>query len=313
MTHSPMHVGIDVSKAWLDVATWPTGTAFRVANTAVGWAELVARLSTLPIAAIGLEASGGYERGVLRHLLDAGLSARRINPFQLRQFAKACGIRAKNDRLDAAMIARFLAQMPSREVLRHPAAEALAALVLARRQLTEEHVRLQNQSAQVEDAFLRRFHRQRLARLKADILRLDRRLAEQVAANPDFAHRQRLLRSAPGVGPVLAHTLLALMPELGSLSGPEAAALAGVAPYDWDSGTYAGQRHIWGGRAPVRCALYMACLAAARHNPRLKPCYDRLIAKGKPAKVALVAIMRKLITMLNAMLRDKLEWIPNLS
>lgn len=311
MAHSPVHVGIDVSKTWLDVATWPTGAAFRVANTAAGWAELVARLSKLPIVAIGLEASGGYERGVLRHLLEAGLSARRINPFQLRQFAKACGIRAKNDRLDAVMIARFLAQMPSREVLRHPAAEALAALVLARRQLIEEHTRLQNQSAQVEDAFLRRFHRLRLARLKADILRLDRRLAEQVAANPNLAHRQCLLRSAPGVGPVLAHTLLALMPELGSLSGPEAAALAGVAPYDWDSGTYTGERHIWGGRAPVRRALYMASLAAARFNPRLKPCYDRLIAKGKAPKVALVAIMRKLLTMLNAMLRDNLAWNPN--
>jgi transposase len=308
MTQSAVHVGIDVAKDRLDVALGPTGPGFVVDNSPAGWKALQQRLTGLPVSAIGLEASGGYERGVLRALLAAGFSVRLINPFRLRQFAKALGVFAKNDRLDARVIARFLAQMPTRAAVRHPAAERLAELVQARRQLSEELVRLENQSTPVADALLKRLLQRRRARLRADLLLLDKRLAEQIAADAALAARARLLRSVPGVGPVLAATLLALLPELGSLSRQQIAALVGVAPFDYESGKFQGERRIWGGRAGVRSALYMAALSGSRCNPVLQAFHARLKAAGKLPKVALVAVMRKLITTLNAMVRDGREW-----
>jgi transposase len=308
MTQSAVPVGIDVAKDRLDVALGPAGPGFVVDNSPAGWKALQQRLTGLPVSAIGLEASGGYERGVLRTLLAAGFSVRLINPFRLRQFAKALGVFAKNDRLDARVIARFLAQMPTRAAVRHPAAERLAELVQARRQLSEELVRLENQSAPVADALLKRLLQRRRARLRADLLLLDKRLAEQIAADAALAARARLLRSVPGVGPVLAATLLALLPELGSLSRQQIAALVGVAPFDHESGKFQGERRIWGGRAGVRSALYMAALSGSRCNPVLQAFHARLKAAGKLPKVALVAVMRKLITTLNAMVRDGREW-----
>jgi transposase len=308
MTQSAVPVGIDVAKDRLDVALGPAGPGFVVDNSPAGWKALQQRLTGLQVSAIGLEASGGYERGVLRALLAAGFSVRVIHPFRLRQFAKALGVFAKNDRLDARVIARFLAQMPTRAAVRHPAAERLAELVQARRQLSEELVRLENQSAPVADALLKRLLQRRRARLRADLLLLDKRLAEQIAADAALAARARLLRSVPGVGPVLAATLLALLPELGSLSRQQIAALVGVAPFDHESGKFQGERRIWGGRAGVRSALYMAALSGSRCNPVLQAFHARLKAAGKLPKVALVAVMRKLITTLNAMVRDGREW-----
>jgi transposase len=308
MTQSAVPVGIDVAKDRLDVALGPTGPGFVVDNSPAGWKALQQRLTGLQVSAIGLEASGGYERGVLRALLTAGFSVRLINPFRLRQFAKALGVFAKNDRLDARVIARFLAQMPTRAAVRHPAAERLAELVQARRQLSEELVRLENQSAPVADALLKRLLKRRRARLRADLLLLDKRLAEPIAADAALAARARLLRSVPGVGPVLAATLLALLPELGSLSRQQIAALVGVAPFDHESGKFQGERRIWGGRAGVRSALDMAALSSSHCNPVLQAFHARLKAAGKRPKVALVAVMRKLITTLNAMVRDGREW-----
>jgi len=301
--------GIDVSKDRLDVMVLPEQQCLSVHNDAGGWAELVERLRGLAITAIGLEATGGYERGVMRALLAAGMSVRQINPFRLRQFARASGVVAKNDPLDARMIASFVAIMPTRPAQRHtPAVERLVEILAVRRQLSDEKVAAGNAGRLLEDVMLQRLSRRRIARLSADIDTLDQRLVEIVAADPTLAHRYRLLLSMPGVGPVLASTLIALLPELGRLNRHQIAALVGVAPYDFDSGLLKGVRRIWGGRAPVRNVLYMAAMSASQHNRALKLFHERLKADGKEPKVAIVAVMRKMITTLNAMVRDDVGW-----
>jgi transposase len=306
---NPHNVGIDVSMKRLDVAILPAGAHFSVANDDAGWAELVDRLRQFAIAAVGLEPTGGYERGIVRALLAAGLSVRRINPAKLRQFARAHGVLAKNDRLDARMIATYVALIPTRPVQADPAVERLAEILTMRRQLCDEHVAVINQASHLEDAMLRRIAKRRLARLQADIVLLDKRLADTVAVEPCLARRYRLLVSMPGVGATLACTLLALLPELGQIGRKQIAALVGVAPYDFDSGKLKGHRCIYGGRATIRTVLYMAALSAYRFNPALKRFHQRLAAAGKKPKVAIVAVMRKMITTLNAMLRDASEWM----
>ena len=302
------HVGVDTSKDWFDVEVLETGEQLQVSNDRAGWAQLVRWLKRRSIAAIGIEASGGYERGVVKALLKADLPVRRINPYKLRRFAEACGIKAKNDRIDAGLIARFVAVLPSRPVRLDPAVERLAELVGTRHQLVEELTRIGNQAQHVTDAEIKRLRRRQIRQLEAEILRLDKRIAEAVAADQETAQKDRLLQSVKGVGPVLSHTLLAFMPELGSLTRHEAASLMGVAPFDHDSGKMKGQRAIWGGRQTVRDAAYMAALVAGQHNPVLRIFRDRLTASGKKPKVVLVALMRKLITILNAILRDQRPW-----
>jgi transposase len=305
--------GIDVSKDRLDVMVLPEQQRFAVRNDAAGWAELIARLRGFAIAAIGLEASGGYERGAMRALLAAGLPACQVNPFKLRQFAKASGVLAKNDPLDTRMIASFVAIMPTRPAQpRPPAIERMAEMLAVRRQLNVEKVAAENAARLLEDAMLQRLSRRRIARLAADIDMLDRHLAVITASDAALAHRYRLLTSMPGVGPVLACTLIALLPELGTMSRKQVAALVGVAPYDFDSGKFRGRRCIWGGRAPVRDVLYMAAMSASNWNPVLKAFHHRLKAAGKLPKVAIVAVMRKIITTLNAMVRDDVVWADHL-
>lgn len=308
MAQVSVFVGIDVSKDRLDVAVWPGGEAFCVANDREGRLELTRRLRRLEVEAVGLEASGGYERPVMKALFAADLPVRRVNPFRVRQFAQACGIMAKNDRIDAQVIARFVATIPDRTVEPNPRAEELAELVTMRRQLCEELTRAGNQASHARQAVVRRLCLRRAARLKADILALDQAIAQAVAADPDMARKNALLRSTPGVGPVFAHTLLALLPELGTLTNRQAAALVGVAPYDHESGLFKGQRRIFGGRQNVRDVAYMAAIAAGRCNPALRAVRERLLAAGKKPKVVLVALMRKLVTILNAMLRDNRPW-----
>jgi len=301
--------GIDVSKDRLDVMVLPDQQCSSVRNDVDGWTELVEQLRGSSIAAIGLEATGGYERGVMRALLAAGMSVRQINPFRLRQFARASGVVAKNDPLDARMIASFVAVMPTRSVQRHtPAVERLTEMLAVRRQLSNEKVAAENAARLLEDAMLQRLSRRRIARLSADVEKLDERLIEIVAADATLAHRYHLLISMRGVGPVLACTLIALLPELGRLNRKQVAALVGVAPYNFDSGLLKGVRRIWGGRAPVRHVLYMAAMSASQHNPVLKAFHDRLEAAGKEPKVVIVAVMRKMITTLNAMVRDDVAW-----
>ena len=301
--------GIDVSKERLDVMVLPQQHCSSVANDAAGWAGLVEQLRGFSISAIGLEASGGYERGVTRALLAAGMPVRQVNPFRLRQFANASGVIAKNDSLDARMIASFVAVMPTRPLQRHaPVIERLAEMLTVRRRLSAEKVAAENASRLLEDAMLQRLSRRRLARLAADLDQLDQHMIQVVAADATLAHRYRLLTSMPGVGPVLACTLTGWLPELGRLSRAQVAALVGVAPYDCDSGKLRGVRSIWGGRANVRNVLYMAALSAARHNPVLKAFAERLKTAGKEPKVIIVAVMRKMIVTLNAMIRDNVGW-----
>src|SRR4051795_6149340 len=305
--------GIDVSKDRLDVVVLPEGRFCSVSNDAAGWAELVARLHPLTVSTIGLEPSGGYERGIIRALLAAGLSVRRINPNKLRQFARARGVLAKNDRLDARLIAEYVAIMPTRVVQRDDAVERLAEIVTMRRQLCDEHVAVENQAGHLEDVMLRRLSKRRLIRLEADIRLLDKRLTEMVATNAAFAQLYELLTSMPGVGPVLACTLIALLPELGRMNRKQVAALVGLAPYAFDSGKLKGARCIWGGRASIRRVLYMAALIAMRCNPALKAFHNRLAATGKKPKVVIVAVMRKMIITLNAMLRNETPWVDRSS
>src|SRR5215831_18209029 len=301
--------GIDVAKDSLDVVVLPEQQCLLVRNDAAGWAELVKQLRGLSIAAVGLEASGGFERGVMRALLAANMAVHRINPFKLRQFAKASGVLAKSDRLDARVIASFIAIMPTRRAQRpSPAIERLTEILSVRRQLSDQKIAAQNASAMLEDAMLLRLSRRRISRLAADIDMLDRSLVEIVRTDVALAHRYRLLTSMPGVGPVLACTLIALLPELGRMSRKQVAALVGVAPYAFDSGALKGRRCIWGGRANVRQVLYMAAMSASNWNPVLKAFHDRLAAAGKLPKVVIVAVMRKMFTMLNAMVRDDLVW-----
>jgi transposase len=306
--------GIDVSKDRLDVMVLPEEQRSSVSNDPTGWANLVEQLRGLSIAAIGIEASGGYERGVMRALLSAGMPVRHVNPFKLRQFAKASGVLAKNDPLDARMIASFVAIMPTRPAQsRPPAVERLLEVLAVRRQLSAEKVAAENASRLLENAMLQRLSRRRIARLAADIEMLDERLVEIVAADAALAHRYRMLTSMPGVGPVLACTLIALLPELGRMSRKQVAALVGVAPYAFESGKLKGKRCVWGGRAPVRHVLYMAAMSASNWNPVLKRFHDRLKAAGKLPKVIIVAVMRKMITMLNAMVRDGVVWADRYS
>jgi transposase len=308
MTQQEAFVGIDISKARLDVAVLPSGETFEVANDEGGRRELVRRLRPLQAAAVGLEASGGYERAVLRALIDAGLSARLTNPLRVRQFARACGTIAKNDRLDALAIARFVQLVPQRKAVASPAIDALAELVTARRQVTDEITRLKNQAGHATQAVLKRLAKARIAHLERDRTVIEKAIEAAIAADPDLAAKYALLRSVPGVGPVYAAALLALMPELGGLTSKQAAALLGVAPFDCDSGGYKGQRRIFGGRRTLRDIAYMAALVAGTRNPLFKAVKDRLLAAGKPPKVALVALMRKMIVTLNAILRSGQPW-----
>lgn len=308
MTQVETFVGIDVSKAWLDVAVFGDGRAWRMTNDDEGWRDLLARLKPLKPNAVGIEASGGYERGVIGPLVKAGLPVRRLDPRKLRCFARACGVMAKNDRIDAAMIARFVTVLPGRTVEPDPAAEALAELVDARRRLCEDQTRLANQTRQTRDPLLRRMASRQAARLKADVALLDKRLAQVVAADPALAERDRLLRSVPGVGPVLGWTLMAHLPELGRLTHRQIAALVGVAPYDHDSGGMKGRRSIRGGRVQVRNVAYMAAVVAGQHNPVLAAMRRRMLDTGKRPKVVIVAMIRKLLTFLNAIVRDQTPW-----
>jgi len=301
-------VGVDVAKDRLDVALHPEGLRFSVSNDASGWRQLCRELAPRGVRGIGIEASGGYERGVISTLLRAGLPVCRVNPWRLRQFAKAAGPLAKNDRLDARAIAWFVATLPCRRIERDPRREQLAELVDARRQMVDLQLALSNELSHRQDRELCRMQQRRLRRLAADLLRLDQRIAAAIAAEPAFAHADRLLRSVPGVGPVLAATLLAHLPELGRIPRRQLGALVGVVPYDFDSGKMRGLRCIFGGRAGVRRVLFMAAQAAALSNPVLRTYKQRLLAVGKKAKVAIVAVMRKLLVILNAMLRDDQPW-----
>src|SRR5262245_52011106 len=301
--------GIDVSKDRLDVMVLPEERCFSVSNDAAGWDKLIEQLRPSAVAALGIEASGGYERGVMRSLLAAGLPVHQVSPFKLRQFARASGVLATNDPLAARTLASSVAVMPTRPAQRQtPAVERLTEVLAARRQLGAEKVAAENASRLLEDAMLQGLSRRRIARLAADIDRLDKCMVEIVATDATLDQRYRLLSSMPGVGPLLACTLIALVPELGGMNRKQVAALVGVGPYAFESGTLKGRRCIWGGRAHVRQVLYMAAMSASNWNPALRTFYARLKAAGTLSKVAILAGWRQALTTLNAMVRDDVVW-----
>lgn len=308
---TPCCVGVDVSKNHLDVHLRPQGEAFRLTNDPEGIAALVARLVPLAPTCIVLEATGGLEVPAAAALAAAGLIPSLVNPRQARDFAKATGRLAKTDKIDAAALAHFAeAIRPPARPLPDAAAQAFTALLTRRRQLIEMHVAESNRLPTAASTTVRRNIEKHLRWLDSQLKDLDGALAEAVQASPLWRAKEDLLRGVPGIGPTVAFTLLAELPELGTLSRRQIASLAGLAPRNRDSGRFRGQRCIGGGRAEVRSALYMASLSAARHNPLLRVFYQRLRAAGKLAKVALVAVARKLLTIINAMLRDDRAWDP---
>lgn len=306
---SQICIGIDVSKAWLDVAQWPDAMSARFGNDEEGIAEVVKWCTERAPERIALEATGGYEVACASALVATGLPAAVINPRQVRDFAKAIGRLAKTDALDAVVLARFAAAIgPALRPLPAEDARELEALITRRRQLvamqTMEKNRLQQALPKLRPAI--RDHIDWLRRQIADTTD-DMRLA--LEASPAWQVKADLLRSTPGVGDITAMVLLAELPELGQLNRKQIAALVGVAPLNRDSGTFVGKRTTWGGRATVRAALYMAALSLVRtRKGPLADFHQRLKAAGKPFKVAITAVMRKLLTTLNAMLRDQQPW-----
>ncbi|SAL62257.1 transposase [Caballeronia turbans] len=307
---SPLFVGIDVSGPFLDVAYHESSETFRLPNAPEGFAELTHRLLPLKPQLIVLEATGKLERAVLQALCQAGLPAVAVNSKWVRDFARSTGQLAKTDRLDARVIAHFGATIkPEIRPLTDEQTQQLQALILRRAQLIEMLTAEQNRRKRAHksalpsiDEFIR-FITQR-------IKDADRDIDAFLHANEVWRKTEALLRSTPGIGKTTAAALIAFLPELGSLNARQIASLVGLAPFNSDSGAHRGERHIKGGRHIVRRALYMACVAAQRANPNIKAFCDRLRAKGKKTKVAFVAGMRKLLTQLNAMMRDRTPWNP---
>ena len=303
----PPFLGLDVARDHLDLAVYPTQDAWRVPNTPVGHAALVRRARALQPARIVLEASGGYERAVDAALTGAGLPAVVVNPRQVRDFARSRNILAKTDRLDAWVLARFAAEVqPPLRPRPDATTQHLHALVTRRRQLLAMRVAEQQRRHQAPPA-LRADFDAHLAWLTQHLADLDARLDHAVQTHPALRARAAWLQSIPG--PVACRTLLAELPELGTLSRHQVAALVGVAPFNRDSGTWRGRRCVWGGRASVRAALYMAALAASRANPHLRAFYQRLVAAGKPKLVVLTACMRKLLVLCNALCKQQTVWV----
>jgi transposase len=301
--------GIDVSKDKLDVHVLPLGASRTVDYDAAGLTALCGWLVGVGVALAAVEASGGYERQVSEALEEAGLVVMRLNPLRVRRFAELRGRLAKTDRLDARTIAEFAQAYPQdRRLKRDPRRERLAEHLLVRRHTQEVIVDCVNQLEHLRDSRLRRLVLARKASMERMCGALDRRLAELIAEHADLAELSERLRSVPGVGPVLTTTLIALLPELGSLTRRQVACLVGVAPFDHSSGRQAGPKSIQAGRAGIRNALYMAAMVASRWNPAISAFSARLAAK--PGKVRLVACMRKLIVTLNAMVRDHTQWQP---
>lgn len=313
MSPVPVFVGIDISKDRLDIALRPTGARETVANAEPAITALVARLQACRPTLIVLEATGGFELAVTAALVAAQQPVVVVNPRQVRDFAKATGQLAKTDALDAAILAQFAeAVRPALRPMPEATTQALAALLTRRRQLVAMRMAESNRLGTALPP-VRQGLRAHLAWLDRQLAQLDEDLTRAIRESPIWREKDVLLQSTPGVGPVLARTLLASLPELGTLNRKQIAALVGVAPLNRDSGRLRGRRTIWGGRAPVRAALYMGALAATRWNPVIRAFYQRLCAAGKAKKVALTACMRKLLIILNAMVQHRTPWETNLA
>ena len=305
-----VYAGIDVSAAHLDMAVLPSGEERRFTNDGEGIKTLTDHLAGMGSVLVVLEATGGMELPVVGELAVAGVELVVVNPRQVRDFARATGKLAKTDALDAQMLARFgEAVKPAVRPLPDATLMELRGLATRRHQLmkmlTAERNRLRTAPQRVQPQI-----KEHILWLKRQIKDLDKDLHDSIRSTPLWRAQENLLRSVPGVGPVVSSILLAKLPELGALNRYQIGALVGVAPLNRDSGAMRGKRKIWGGRAPVRAALYMAALVATRCNPVIKTFYERLLQAGKPKKVALTACMRKLLTILNVMVRDQCPWSP---
>lgn len=309
MNTPSVSIGIDVSRDWLDVAIAPEGPHWRIVRAPEALEDLAAQLQGHVPARIVLEATGGLEAPVAAVLAAHGLPVVVVNPRQVRDFARATGRLAKTDRLDATVLARFAHQVaPPLRPLKDADTAALHALVERRRQLVEMLVAEKNRLQAATNARVRRGLKEHIAWLQRRIGGCDDEIRRWLKASPLWRERDELMRSVPGVGPVTVMTLCSHLPELGTLNRRQIAALAGLAPLNRDSGHYRGHRAVWGGRARVRQALYMAVVAGLRCNPVLQRSYHRLRAAGKSPKLALTALMRKLLTILNAMVRNHTTW-----
>lgn len=307
---SVVFVGIDVSKKWLDVAVIPSNESWRTENTDEAIHALMERLRARQTERIVVESTGGFEVRLVTELYKNGLPVSRVNPARVREFARSIGQLAKTDKLDAKVLARFAeAVQPPLTRLPNEAEQALSALLARRKQLLEMLTAEQNR-LETAPTGIRSSLQEHIQWLRDQGKKLDREIDKFIQTHPDFKHKDEILQSTPGVGKVTASTLVANLPELGECDGKQIAALVGTAPFNRDSGFKKGKRSIQGGRAEVRQVLYMAALSATRHNCIIKTFYQRLLAAGKKKKVALVACMRKLLTILNAMLAHHSYWKP---
>lgn len=303
-------IGVDVAKDWLDLAATETTTIERLPHTAEGIEQVLQRAREWAVERITVEASGGWETALVAALAAAGLPVVVVNPRQVRAYARALGRLAKTDRIDARVLCDFTcAVQPPLRPLQDEQAALLAALLTRRQQLLAMRTAEKNRLALGSQGQVRKNLRAHIKWLDRHLHDTDREIQRLIEASPVWQATADLLISAPGVGSTTARVLIGQLPELGHLDRKQIAALAGLAPYNRDSGRYRGQRVIWGGRREVRQALYMATLAAVRSNPPIRDFYQRLKAAGKPSKVALTACMRRLLTMLNAMVRDQAPWV----
>ena len=308
MEQEPRFVGIDVSKAQVDVAVRPTGQRWVVSYDDTGVQELVSQMVDLGPALVLLKATGGLELSLVAALAAAALPVVVVNPRQVRDFARATGVLAKTDALDAAILAHFAdAVRPSVRPLKDAETQVLNSLAARRHQVMTMLVSEKNRLGTAISAVRPRIEAH-IAWLEQELEDLDGGLRQTLRRSPVWREKDDLLRTVPGVGEQLSLTLLAYLPELGTLDRREIAALAGVAPFNRDSGTLRGKRTVWGGRSRVRAVLYMEALVGSRHNPVIRDFYQKLLAAGKPKKVALVACMRKLLVILNAILKHRSPW-----
>jgi transposase len=311
-TREAVTIGVDVAQATLEVRVEPAGTGWTVPNDATGIATLVEQLRTQAVSLVVLEATGGCEYAAVAGLSLTGLPVAVVNPRQVRDFARATGQLAKTDRIDARVLAQFAAAIrPEPRPLPTAEVQEVDATVTRRRQLLEMLQAERNRHRTARGQVARQIQ-QHIIWLERQVATVDDDLRRLIEASPLWRAKEDLLRSVPGIGPTTACTLLAELPELGTLSGRQIAALVGVAPFARDSGTLRGKRAMWGGRASVRTVLYLATLVAIRHTPRLKAVYRRLRDAGKQPKLALIACERKLVVMLTAMVAHGTPWHPDL-
>jgi transposase len=303
-----VYVGVDVSKAYLDVYIHPTGQTLKVSNDEMGIQQFIDLLIKQPAALIVLEATGGYEKTIARALEKTKQPISVVNPRRVRDFAKALGQLAKTDKIDSHVLALFAEKIqPTPRPLKSLNQQALADLKARRKQLVDM-ITMEKNRLDKANSSIRKGIEKTIKFLEKELKAIDEKLSEAIQEDPEFSRKDKMLRDIKGVGPVLSITLLADLSELGELNHKKIAALVGVAPFNRDSGTFTGGKTVWGGRGSVRSALYMATLAATRFNPQIKMFYERLCKAGKAKKVALTACMHKLLIIMNAIIKSGIPW-----